>query len=674
MFCFNRNTMITCSSLTALTKPIIHTIHVLERDIRNTFLPSEIPQTFIDLQEDPTLEAECYSICITDRIILSAGEEAGFVYGLYHLSEQYLGVKPFWFFLDQNPVPIESLQIVEQQYTSDRPAVRFRGWFFNDEVQLTHWSVHGDDQKPWEMAFEALLRCGGNMTIPGTDKISRKYRQLASDMGLWITHHHAEPLGAEMFTRAFPDKEPNFSEHADLFFRLWEEAVIEQKNYKVIWNLGFRGQGDCPFWSHDKSGNYNTPEKRGELISELIEAQRQIVLKYVQNPVFCTNLYGEIMELYDEGYIHFHEDIIKVYADNGFGKMVTRRRDNHCVRVPALPSNPADRSGIYYHVSFYDLQAAAHITPLPNSIDFVDRELTKAWHKGADDYWLINCSNVRPHVFYLDAIRKKWFGRTLSETDHSRQFSADYYDSADGIAECLAGYAHATLSYGEHDDEHAGEQFFNENIRILIHHLFCHRFDDNDSIAAFRWLTGDAPLNEQLSVLFGICHTGQENMEAYYAQCQKVSSTLSGRVKMCFDDTVLLAAGIHTYCMRGMLMCEKACHAYFKNDYLNAFLDFGRSARLYEQANQLMRDSEHGIWKGFYYNDCFADIKHTAYLLRKMMGFVRELGDNARHDKWYREAAYAVEDRQILTQLVTDNHLTDDELWEAFMQKLEEDC
>lgn len=678
MFCFNRNTIITYSSLTTLTKPVIHTIHVLERDIRNAFLPSVLPQTIIDLQEDYTLAGEAYHISISDRITLSAGDESGFVYGLYHLSEQYLGVKPFWFFLDQKLVPVECLQVPEKQYTSATPIVRFRGWFFNDEVQLTHWSVHCDDQKPWEMAFEALLRCGGNMTIPGTDKISRKYRQLASDMGLWITHHHAEPLGAEMFTRAFPDKEPNFSDYADLFYRLWEEAVIEQKDYKVIWNLGFRGQGDCPFWSHDKSGNYNTAEKRGELISELIEAQRQIVLKHVKNPVFCTNLYGEIMELYNEGHIHFDENIIKVYADNGFGKMVTRRRDNHCVRVPALPTNPADRSGIYYHVSFYDLQAAAHITTLPNSVDFVDNALTEVLDKGADDYWLINCSNVRPHVFYLDAIRKKWFGSDISDITHSQEFAADYYHTADGaaegVAECLAGYAHATLAYGENDDEHAGEQFYNENIRILIHHLFCHRFDSTEGIAAFRWLTGDAPLKEQLAILFGICHAGEEKMEAYYAQCQRVSAALSGAVKMLFDDTVLLQAGIHTYCLRGMLMCEKACHHYFEKDYLNAFLDFGRSAKLYEQANQLMRDSEHGIWNGFYYNDCFADIKHTAYMLRKMMGFVRELGDNARHDKWYREAVYAAEDMQIMTQLVTDNHLTDDELWEAFMRREEENC
>ena len=31
-------------------------------------------------------------------------------------------------------------------------------------------SVTGMQEYPWEMVFEALLRCGGNLVIPGTDK------------------------------------------------------------------------------------------------------------------------------------------------------------------------------------------------------------------------------------------------------------------------------------------------------------------------------------------------------------------------------------------------------------------------------------------------------------------------------------------------------------------------
>ncbi len=91
----------------------------------------------------------------------------------------------------------ESIEVVEQTIYSPKPVIRFRGWFFNDEVLMLKWKYNENGIDGWKMALKALLRCGGNMAIPGTDKMSRKNRQLAADMGLWITHHHAEPLGAE---------------------------------------------------------------------------------------------------------------------------------------------------------------------------------------------------------------------------------------------------------------------------------------------------------------------------------------------------------------------------------------------------------------------------------------------------------------------------------------------
>ncbi len=93
-------------------------------------------------------------------------------------------------------------------------------------------------------------------------------------------------------------------------------------------------------------------------------------------------------------------------------------------------------------------------------------------------------------------------------------------------------------------------------------------------------------------------------------------------------------------------------------NYKQAFLLAGDSAVMFDTANAAMRLSERGIWKDFYENDCFADIKHSAYMARKMMGTIRELGDNARHDKWYRDAVYAEEDKNIYLQLVLDNHMT----------------
>ncbi len=39
----------------------------------------------------------------------------------------------------------------------------------------------------------------------------------------------------------------------------------------------------------------------------------------------------------NRGYIELDTDVIKVRADNGYGRMVTRRRDNHSARVSSMP-------------------------------------------------------------------------------------------------------------------------------------------------------------------------------------------------------------------------------------------------------------------------------------------------------------------------------------------------
>lgn len=642
-----------------------HAAGILRRDIAKRFAASDEGGGRIMLVTQP-MHPEAFFIDVQENITVYAGDDLGFVYGLLYISEKFLGIRPFWFWMDQRIEQTTSVTVPGGRYESLPPLVKYRGWFVNDEVLIMKWNIGGDRTAPWEMIFEALLRCGGNMVIPGTDKDSRLYRELASDMGLWITHHHAEPMGAEMFVRAYPDMEPNYAETPELFIKLWEDAVRAQKDRKVIWTLGFRGQGDCPFWSNDTSGRFDTPKKRGKLISDVIALQRQLVLKYVETPVFCTNLYGEIMELYEEGHICLADDIIKIRADNGYGKMVTRRRDNHTARVPSLPRSPEVHGGIYYHVSFYDLQAANHITMLPNSVDFVDSELSKVIEKNAVDYWIINCSNVRPHVYYLDALRKKWYGQKLSDDAHSAEFADAYFDGKKAVAELYRDYHKAMPAYGREPDEHAGEQFYTENVRILIHAIFN---DETGGAPELRWLLGDLTLDRQIEAYAAICRDNHENIDNFYQRCVRVSDSLDGDTKQLFEATVLMQATIHYYCTKGVIAFGDGYRSYAAGDMKGAFMQFGYGAEYFEQAQHSMRASEHGVWQGFYCNDCFADIKHTAYMLKKLMGYVRERGDNARHDKWYREAVYSKEDQNVFTLLVIDNHMTDWELFKAFQEK-----
>lgn len=128
-------------------------------------------------------------------------DELGVIYGMLHYSRTVLGVDPFWYWAELPPAMREAVALPLQNYDSLKPKVRYRGWFVNDEVCLIGWKErYPPSEEVWLPVLEALMRCGGNMVIPGTDlPCTGIHHKLASEMGLWITHHYAEPLGADQY-------------------------------------------------------------------------------------------------------------------------------------------------------------------------------------------------------------------------------------------------------------------------------------------------------------------------------------------------------------------------------------------------------------------------------------------------------------------------------------------
>lgn len=653
-----------------------YAVQCLRRDMEKVFTKNQGGTgTVIKLMHE-NLGNESFHISYPDdrTMVISASDELGFIYGIFYISKEFLGVQPFWFWNSQIFMKKDEITVEAKEFISKPSVIRFRGWFINDEVLIQNWSVNGSKEYPWIMAFEALLRCGGNMVIPGTDTNSRLYRETASKMGLYITHHHAEPLGAEMFARAYPELNPSYAEHSELFQKLWKEGIEEQKHMKVVWNLGFRGQGDRPFWSD--SPEYNTPESRGKLISELIKLQLDYVSAVVENPYCCINLYGEVMELYKEGHIDLPDSVIRIWADNGYGKMVTRRRGLHNPRVPALPPSTdyTNKHGIYYHVSFYDLQAANHITMQPNSVEFISRELQDAFSKGVKDYLIVNCSNIKPHVFYLDALRKLWSEGSLDEEQHINEYINDYYEItetnvAQDIKACYKGYTAATIKFGSNEDEHAGDQFYNYTTRILANYWLKGQRDGK--VKDLLWATGDMVYDEQVKWYLEKCIQGRKQFQSLYEKCTEVYNKLIGYAKKLFEESIYLHVKLHLHCLEGSI---EFCHSYemfCQNEYKKAFYLMGRASESFQKADDEMRKTEKDVFEGFYANDCLCDIKYTSYMLKHLMFYIRNMGDGPHFFHWQRDFIYSEEDRRVMLITNFENHLTDEELYEA-MKKSEE--
>lgn len=693
-FVLNRNTKIQFASAEAETEPVRRAVGRFYRDMEMTLAsPGGGEETGgCILLQRKEMEAEAYVIETGgDTVAVSAGSDLGFVYALLFISREYLGILPFWFWNDQELDRCAQVLIPEGRICSGQYRVRFRGWFLNDEVLISHWDGGVNEAYPWEMAFEALLRLGGNMVIPGTDQNAKKYAPLAADMGLWITHHHAEPLGAEMFARAYPQENPSFTECGDLFRGLWRDGIERQKKMHIIWNIGFRGQGDRPFWDDDAA--CDTPKKRGELISSVMKEQYDMVREAVPDAVFCTNLYGEIMELYRQGFLAVPDDVIMVWADNGYGKMVSRRQGNENPRVPALPDGHFGKQphGTYYHVSFYDLQAANHITMLPNSMEFVGRELEAAYSARVREFWMVNASNVKPHVYPLDFIANLWQEEPLSAQEHRTKYLAQYYGRElekeeaessgteectllEDMADCLAAYAKSTAVFGEHEDEHAGEQFSNYLTRHFISSWM--RYGVKKPCESLFWCAKKEHLAGQIQWYQNVCGRAEQAFSSLLEACSGVLSGLERKRAVyaygLWKDSAVLQAGIQLHCLRGALLFCQAYQAYVKEtqrSYMDAFYLLGKAADSYQEAADSMRRCEHNKWRGFYVNECLTDIRQTAYLLRQLMGYVRNVGDGPDFYLWQREVIYPEKDRRVVLITNMENHLTNEELYEEMCRK-----
>lgn len=666
------------------TIPIENAINILIRDMDKVFESrecsdrdkknNEIIIDYLPEYEDNDLLPETFFIKFEisedkkDILRVIAKDELGIIYGILYISEKYLGVEPFWFWNHKEPEKKEFALIPMADYMSPPHRVKFRGWFVNDEVLLTGWKGDPLSEEVWKPVFEALLRCGGNMIIPGTDNTSRLNRKAASEMGLWITHHHAEPLGAEMFLRVYPDKEPRYDVNHELFKKLWRDSVIEQKDMNVIWNVGFRGQGDYAFWDFDPS--YKTPEARGKLISKIIQIQCDIVREYVENPVFCTNLYGEIMELYREGYIELPEGVIKIWADTGYGKMVSRRQHNHNPRIYALPY-PKDKGphGIYYHVTFYDLQASNHLVMLPNTPEFVNNELKASFDSGAEEFMIVNSGNIRPHTYMLDLISKIWSNGPIDTESHLKSYTESFFSSAsESVQQCIKKFFKASIQYGIYDDERAGEQFYHHPARIIMCHWIDGDHDEYENL--LYWATGDVSFEEQIKWYKEKCKEGLEGWESLKEECLNVLTLLNEKEKTLFSDSILLQTILHSSGCRGAIKLCKGYEAYKSKAYALAFMYISDTIKDYEEGLNAMRNAEHDRWVDFYKNDCLTNVKLTIYCLDTLRRYIRVLGDKPNFFAWERQYLFPETERNIFAESAYYNQLSDDELYERLRDRI----
>lgn len=99
--------------------PVMRAIENVKRDIRKVCCDSDEKGCDIVLIME-NMQAEQFEIkCDNNMLVIYASDTLGFVYGLYHISRDILGVLPFWFWNDQVFIKKKGCRISgEYAYTS----------------------------------------------------------------------------------------------------------------------------------------------------------------------------------------------------------------------------------------------------------------------------------------------------------------------------------------------------------------------------------------------------------------------------------------------------------------------------------------------------------------------------------------------------------------------------
>ncbi|MFF5296492.1 glycosyl hydrolase 115 family protein [Paractinoplanes globisporus] len=390
--------------------------------------------------------------------VIAGSDQRGTIYGAYDLSRN-IGVSP-WYFWDDVPVAHQdNLYVLPGRHSQGTPAVKYRGFFINDENPDTGtWApaYFGPGKAPgypgglnanyYAKVFETMLRLKANYLWPAV--WGRAFAEddpdnhaTATRYGVVMGTSHEAPMmrGIEEWNRhAVNGTDPyggngmwSFRQNPDAIKAYWRDGAERMRDQDIegVITLGMRGNGDV-----------SLPDGDGiDLMSSIIDSQRAILQEtgLIDRPQVQT-LYKEVQRYWDKGY-RPPDDVTVVFCDDNWGNM--RKLPD-----PSLPPRSGGY-GMYYHFDYvgggrnYKWADTANLT---NTWE----QLHLAYTSGVNRLWVANVGDLKneelPTQFFLDYAwnPSKWPVSKLGEW--TRQFAEESFGTrlAPAIATILDAYGH----------------------------------------------------------------------------------------------------------------------------------------------------------------------------------------------------------------------------------------
>ena len=323
-------------------------------------------------------------------LVIAGSDKRGTIFGIYDLSEK-IGVSPWHWWAD---VPVQKKEVlyISAGQRNDRPDVKYRGIFLNDENPALYGWAHekfgGFGDEFYAEVFELILRQKGNYIWPAM--WGKAYYDddpdnaaLARNYGIVVGTSHHEPLGrAHVEWERYGEGAWDYSKNEAVLKDFWRGGMERMKNNEVLVTIGMRGDGDEAM----------TEGTAITLLEDIVKTQREIIADVTQKPADETPqvwaLYKEVQDYYDQG-MSVPDDVILLFSDDNWGNIR---------RLPDLGSEREGGYGIYYHFDYVG-GPRNHKWLNTTQIERVWEQMHMASEYGADELWIVNVGDLKPMEF-----------------------------------------------------------------------------------------------------------------------------------------------------------------------------------------------------------------------------------------------------------------------------------
>ena len=565
------------------------------------------------------------------HIVLEGADIRGEIYAVYSFSEKVSGVPPFWYYSEWVPDRRKEIA-VPSTFDIDVPSpqVKYRAWFPNDTDLFAPWRKLSADNA--EMWLEAALRLKLNTIewFDGERDYSVPYgvsptTKLINNYGLINTTHHHSPLNASFegwdgyWKEVREMKPPALSlaneKSLEEFWRYNVDCVVKNK-IDMLWVIGFRGRGDHPFWNTFKDAPASMKD-RGEVISRMMQTQRDIVVSATGNPgvQFRTIFYNELSDLLAQGYIHPPQDpsLICTY--------VAARRDHYLNKDVQQLKDGSDRNlGYYFNYQFTSTGSHLAAAEGPWKMEYNLRYVAGKSSKPLA-FSVVNAGNIREYVMELSAnAAMLWNFKAYSSDDFLTKFCATYYgdDQAAKAAALYKAYYDAYWKQKRPDLKGMDRQYIFQDLRYKRAIMaICGQFQKKYNPNPLRDIGGEqepsrtfriVPQDNHATTQMGAILNGTASSAAAFLCVAKdadaLYENLSDARKPFFNDNLRQPA----YYMYGLNVCLlQLSKAYMATD-ASVKQDAIKDAMAgLQNAELALRSTQHGVFSTWYAGDKIFD-------------------------------------------------------------------